>query len=149
MKNNAEKKYTLEITERQARILSYACDRFSRLIEGQDSSYQELLEEAWERRCKEATGKSMSEDFEGGWYNMRAETEELCRKIKKTYWGLDFNAMYGIHYDDTSDILFDMHQVIRHQLWLDNPNRQSFTVDGDTPRQYGSEPLATIKNIKQ
>lgn len=28
--------------------------------------------------------------------------------------------------------------------WLDNPNRQSFTVDGDTPHQCGSEPLATI-----
>lgn len=35
--------YQLELTERQARILSYACDHFSRLICGQDLSYQELF----------------------------------------------------------------------------------------------------------
>lgn len=139
-----KRNYTLLLTERQVRLLSYACDRLSRIICGQDWTYQEFMEEAWEKRCKEATGKSMDEEWDGGWHNMRAETEELCQKIKKKYWGLDSNALYGIRYDDTADILFDLHQVCRYQLWLDG-DRQFHGVDSDTPMRFGSEPLASIE----
>lgn len=139
--------YTLRITKRQAQLLSWACDRMSRLICGQDWSYQELFEEAWEKRCKEATGKSVNKEWDGGWYNMRHEAEEICKKIKKRFWGLEANTMYGIKYDDTADILFDIHQCIRHQLWLDRPeeSKSHITVDADTPMRFGSEPLVTIE----
>lgn len=142
--------YQLELTERQAKILSYVCDQFSRLICGQDWSYQELFEAAWEKRCKEATGNMMDKEFEGGWYEMRADAEAICKKVKKRFWGCEANAMYGIHYDDTADILFSMHQVLRHQLWLDRPEDQKshITVDAYEAMQYGSEPLAKIKKIK-
>lgn len=143
MKKENKHVYQLELTKRQAELLSYACDRFSRLIEGQDWSYQEMMEEAWEKRCKEATGNFMDNEWDGGWSNMRAETQELCKSIKKKYWGLESNAMYGIHYDDTSDILFSIHQVLRHQLWLDG-DRKFHGVDSDKPMCYGSEPLASI-----
>lgn len=145
----SEHVYQLEITERQARILSYACDQFSRLICGQDWSYQELFEAAWEKRCKEATGNFMDKEFEGGWYEMRADAEAICKQAKKRFWGCASNAMYGVNYDDTADILFDMNQVLRHQLWLDRPEDQKshITVDSDEAMQYGSEPLAKIKKI--
>ena len=136
--------YQLELTERQAKLLSYACDRLSRIICGQDWTYQEFFEEAWEKRCKEATGSSMDKEWDGGWSAMRAETEELCKKIKAKYWGLVANAMYGIHYDDTADILFSLHTVIRHQIWLDG-ERQFHGVDSDEPTKVGTEPLATIR----
>lgn len=136
--------YQLELTERQAKLLSYACDRLSRIICGQDWTYQEFMEEAWEKRCKEATGISMDKEWDGGWSAMRAETEELCKKIKAKYWGLVANAMYGIHYDDTADILFSLHTVIRHQIWLDG-ERQFHGVDSDEPTKVGTEPLATIR----
>lgn len=141
--------YTLHLTKKQAEILSYACDQFSRLICGQDWSYQDLFEAAWERRAIEATGERMSKDYDCGWREMRSETEDLCKRIKKRYWGLDSNAMYGIHYDDTADLLFDIHQVIRHQLWLDRPEDQKshVTVDSDRPFQISAEPLATIERI--
>ena len=149
-KQESKHVYQLELTERQARILSYACDQFSRLICGQDWSYQELFEAAWEKRCKEATGNMMDKEFEGGWDDMRAKAEEICKKVKKMFWGLDYNAMYGVRYDDTADILFSIHQVIRHQLWLDRPEmlKSHITVDSDAPMQYGSEPLAKIKKIE-
>ena len=141
--------YQLELTERQARILSYACDQFSRLICGQDWSYQELFEAAWEKRCKEATGNMMDKEWEGGWYEMRADAEEICKKIKERFWGLEGGRQYGIRYDDTADILFSLHQVIRHQLWLDRPEDQKshITVDAFEAMRYGSEPLAKIKKI--
>jgi len=143
-KNESKHIYQLELTERQAKLLSYACDRLSRIICGQDWTYQEFMEEAWEKRCKKATGTSMDKEWDGGWSNMRAEAEDLCNQIKKKYWGLERNAMYGIHYDDTADILFAMHTVIRHQIWLDG-DRSFHGVDSDEPVMLGSEPLATIR----
>lgn len=149
-KEESKHVYQLELTERQARILSYACDQFSRLICGQDWSYQELFEAAWEKRCKEATGNMMDKEFEGGWDKMRADAESICKQIKKRFWDCEANAMYGIHYNDTADILFSLHQVIRHQLWLDRPEDQKshITVDAYEAMRYGSEPLAKINKIK-
>lgn len=148
MKENS-KQYCITLNERQVRLLSYACDQFSRLICGQDMEFQQLMEAAWEKRCKEATGKMMDKECDGGWYAMRAEAESICKAIKSRFWGLEYNALYGINYDDTADILFDIHQVLRHQLWLDKPdeNKSSITVDAGSAMQFGSEPLITIKPI--
>ena len=52
--------------------------------------------------------------------------------------------MYGIHYDDTADILFALHTVIRHQIWLDG-DRSFHGVDSDEPVSLGSEPLAIMR----
>ena len=136
--------YQLELTERQAKLLSYACDRLSRIICGQDWTYQEFMEEAWEKRCKEVTGISMDKEWDGGWSAMRDEAEAWCKVIKKRFWGLESNALYGIHYDDTADILFALHTVIRHQIWLDG-DRSFHGVDSDEPTQLGDEPLAVIR----
>lgn len=144
MKKESKHVYQLELTERQAKLLSYACDRLSRIICGQDWTYQEFMEEAWEKRCKEATGNSMDKEWDGGWSEMREDAEEICKKIKKRFWGMDSNAMYGIHYDDTADILFALHTVIRHQIWLDG-DRSFRGVDSDEPMHLGTEPLAVIR----
>ena len=144
MKKESKHIYQLELTERQATLLSYACDRLSRIICGQDWTYQEFMEEAWEKRCKEATGKSMDEEWDGGWSAMREDAEEICKKIKKRFWNMDSNAMYGIHYDDTADILFALHTVIRHQIWLDG-DRSFHGVDSDEPMHLGTESLAVIR----
>lgn len=97
----------------------------------------------------------MDEFFEGGWHKMRADTEELCKEIKKKFWGLDWSSLYGVKYDETSDILFDLHQVIKHQLWLDRPEdkKYHFTVDASEAIPFAQEPLAkeplaSIEKIK-
>lgn len=141
--------YNLQLTERQAKLLSYACNNLSRIIEGQDWTYQEFMEAAWEKRCKEATGKSMDEAWDGGWSEMRAEAEEISKRIKKRFWGCEANAMHGIGYDDTADILFDIHRIIRHQLYIDRGDTSLATVDSETPASsIGTEPLAIISKIK-
>lgn len=141
--------YRLTLNEQQVKMLSYACDRIARCIQGQDWTYQEFMEEAWEKRCKEATGEMMHKEWDGGWYAMRHEAEALTKQIKRRFWGLESNAMYGIHYDETADLLFDIHQVLRHQLWLDRPDSEKshMTVDSDTPMRHGPEPLPTIERI--
>ena len=142
--------YQLELTERQARALSHACDQFSRLICGQNWPYQGLFEAAWEKRCKEATGNTADKEWDGGWNAMRADAESLCRQAKERFWGLGPNTFNGIGYDDTADILSDLHQVLRHQLWLDSPDgrKTHATVDSYEARRRGTEPLAKIKRTE-
>ena len=138
-------KYQITLTEKQARLLSYALDQFPRLIEGQDSSFQDLMESAWEKRCKKATGNMMDDEWDGGWNAMREDAERICKEIKKRFWGLKWNANYGIRYNDEADILYDMHCVLRHALWLSQPEpKNHMTVDSNPAHQFGSEPLATI-----
>lgn len=45
-KSDVEYMYNLKLTEKQAKILSRACDIYSRLICGQDSEYRDLFEAA-------------------------------------------------------------------------------------------------------
>ena len=140
-----KKKYILEMNERQARLLSWVCDTFPRLIEGQGHPYQDLFESAWEKRCKKATGKMMDDEFEGGWQKMREDAETFCKEIKKRFWDLAPNANYGIHYDDTADIIWDVYRCLRHELWKNNPNRSNMTVDSENPSSnIGSEPLIKV-----
>lgn len=139
--------YTLKLTRRQVKMLNYACDRLSRIICGQDWTYREFMEAAWNKRCKEAVGgHGMDKEWDGGWYKMREDAESLSKSIKKRFWGMESNAMYGIHYDETADILFDLHRVLRYQLWLDG-KRDFHGVDSDEPTSpIGVEPLATISH---
>ena len=139
------KKYILELTEKQARLLSWALDTFPRLIQGQSFAYQDLFETAWEKRCKKATGNMMDEEFEGGWWKMREDAEALCKEIKRRFWKLPYISENGLHYDDTADILWDIHQVIRHELWKNNPDHTPLTVDASPAMQVGSESLAKIE----
>ena len=140
--------YALHLTERQAKLLSYACDQFARCIQGQDWTYQELFEEAWEKRCKEATGKMMDDKWDGGWSNMREDAKVLSKQIKKRFWDCDAITLNGIHYDDTADILWDIHRVLRHQFYKDRGDTSLATVDSENPTSsIGTEPLAKIERI--
>lgn len=148
-----KKKYVLELNQKQAELLSWALDTFPRLIQGQDHAYQDLLESAWERRCKKAIGRSMDDEFEGGWYKMREDAEAFCKEIKRRFWGLAPNANYGIHYDESADILWDIYATLRHYLWLNNPNpnKSKYTVDAFPHKQIGLEPLikVTVKDANE
>lgn len=149
--NEKQRKYKIELTEHQLRILSFVCDQYSRLICGQGWEYQQLFEAAWERRAKEATGNAMDKEFEGGWYAMREQAERIVNQIKTLFWNMEPNAFYGIHYDKTADLLFEMHQVIRHQLWLDKPEnkRSRWTVDASEAMALTDEPLIKVEQIKE
>ena len=145
MKENNRHVYQLELTERQAKLLSYACDQFMRCIQGQPEAFQQLMEEAWEKRCKEAVGGTgMDEEWNGGWWNMRHQAERLSRLATKWFWGC--HQGYGIHYDDAADIFFDIHRVLRYQFYKDRGDTSKAFVDSENPTSpIGSEPLAVIR----
>lgn len=139
------KKYIIEVNEKQARLLSWALDTFPRLIGGQDYSYQNLFESAWEKRCEKATGSMMDDKFEGGWQKMREDAETFCKEIKRRFWNLAPNTDYGIHYDESADILWDIYQALRYEIWKNRSEPKShITVDAFPATQFGSEPLAKV-----
>ena len=140
-----EQRYTIEVSKHQLQMLSMMCDRMARLICGQlGNSVQEFVEEAWEKRHKtEECPSGMAE----GWGDMRAEVEMLLDLLKRIGWGLESNAYYGIKYDDTADLFWEMHEVMRHQLWIDNPNRLEWSVDGDKPMKLTDEPMIKVSKI--
>lgn len=137
--------YRLELTERQAKLLSYACDQFMRCIQGQPEAFQQLMEDAWEKRCKEAVGGTgMDKEWNGGWWNMRHQAERLSRLATKWFWGC--RQGYGIHYDDAADIFFDIHRVLRYQFYKDRGDTSKAFVDSENPASpIGGEPLAVIR----
>ena len=144
------KKYIIELSERQAQLLSWALNTFPRLIEGQSNAYQDLLKSAWEKRCKEATGRMMDDEFEGGWHKMREDAETFCKDIKKRFWNLAPIADYGIHYDESADILWDIYQCLRYELWKNRPEPKShMAVDAFIATRFGEEPLCKVTSKEE
>jgi hypothetical protein len=143
-----EKKYILEMNERQAQLLSWALDTFPRIIQGQDHAIQDILESAWDKRCKKATGKMMDDGFEGGWQKMREDAERLVAQMRWRFWGQTGGTYNGIHYDETADILWSMHTVLRHELWKNRPGPKiDWTVDAFPGTQFTDEPLIKVTSL--
>lgn len=140
-----EKRYTIELGEKQLRALGYVCDMFPRLIEGQlDIALQPILEEAWEK-----VHKGWRDEEKEAWWAMRDETEAALDEMRKKYWDLTGGRYNGIHYDDYADMIWDMYQVIRHALWLQLTEKQKeatrWTVDAFPASQVGNEKLITVE----
>ena len=148
MSNRTEKEkskqYVITLSERQLRLLAYACRVTDRLITGQlDFSLKECCEEAFEKLHKDKeAGKIGSNE----WYAMRFEVEEAINRLRKLCWGVEYGEHHGIHYDHTADILFDMQKVIEHALWLeeDPAKRSKWTNDAFEH----THPVGDEKNIK-
>ena len=76
---------------------------------------------------------------------MREDAETFCKEIKRRFWDLAPNANYGIHYDESADILWDIYQTLRYEIWKNKPEPKShFTVDAYLATQFGKEPLAKV-----
>jgi hypothetical protein len=106
-----------------------------------DLSYHEIVEdyllcEQYYKRRK---------DFDT-WMRKRDEFKEYSNELHCLVWNVPINSLYGINYSDEVDILFDIHGVLRHQLWLEQENRNSYTVDA-TVHHWGKEPLVVIEVI--
>lgn len=69
------------------------------------------------------------------------ELQELC-------WGLKDGEYNGVGYDEYADMLFDIQKVIEYSLWLEKSNgkKNYSTNNAFPPKQYGEEPLITIKS---
>ena len=143
-KNKENKQFTITLSERQLRLLAYACRVTDRLIIGQlDYSLQECCEGAFLKLHKnDEAGKVGSNE----WYTMRYVVKKSMDILRKLCWGVEGGQNHGIYFDEDADILFDMQKVIEHALWLeeDPDKRSKWTNDAfEHKSTFGSE-----RNIK-
>ena len=144
MGKNNDKQFTITLSERQLRLLAYACRVTDRLIIGQlNFSLQECCESAFEKLHKDDKAKKIGSD---DWYVMRFVVEKAIQTLRKLCWGVEYGEDYGLGYDSTADILFDMQKVMEHALWLekDPQKRSNWTNDAFEH----TSPIGGEKNIK-
>lgn len=143
-KNKENKQFTITLSERQLRILAYACRVTDRLIIGQlDYSLQECCEAAFEKLHKDDEAGKIGSDM---WYTMRYVVEKSMDILRKLCWGVERITNHGIYYDEDADVLFDMQKVIEHALWLekDPEKRPKYTNDAFEH----TSPIGNESNIK-
>ena len=144
MGKNNDKQFTITLSERQLKLLAYACRVTDRLIIGQlDYSLQECCEAAFEKLHKNDEAGKIGSDM---WYTMRYVVEKSMDILRKLCWGVERNTSHGICYDETADVLFDMQKVIEHALWLekDPEKRPKYTNDAFEH----TSPIGNEMNIK-
>lgn len=144
MEKNNDKQFAITLSERQLRLLAYACRVTDRLIIGQlNFSLQECCESAFEKLHKDdGKGKIGGDE----WNFMRYQVTEAIQTLRKLCWGVGYCENYGLGYDNTADILFDMQKVMEHALWLeeDPAKRSNWTNDAFEH----TSPVGDEKNIR-
>lgn len=140
------KQFTITLSERQLRLLAYACRVTDRLIIGQlDFSLKECCEAAFEKLNKKDGKGEIGSNM---WHTMRFVVEQCMDILRKQCWGVEHGENHGIHYDNTADILFDMQKVMEHALWLEeDPDKRSNWTNGafEHTSPIGDEPLMKVK----
>jgi len=125
--HDPETRYVLTLTPEQARVVSRACELFTRLHIGQ------LNELTWE--LLDLSRKDFCE--------CRDAAEPLLLMIRRLYFPdlILPGASYGVGKNLVSDRAWDVYQVIRHALaWQEHPEG-GVTVDFHTPFSVANEPL--------
>ena len=145
-----DKQYTITLNETQLKTLEWVTEGAARTIMGQlDMFVQDCAERAWERDHR--TPEHPSGILADGWHDMRHQLEQHLDDIRKLCWAQDRHTMYGIHYDDKADELWDMHQVLRkfrydHIFGDDERKTMRMTVMADAPLKTSAQPLIKISD---
>ena len=131
------KKYTIEVTEEQLRLLSMSCEFTSRFISGQvDTS-------VWPSA---ALHNDVMNHKDPDWSERRTEANKLMDQLKMLIWKMPSNSHYGVGFHDDGNGLWDMYQVFRHVLWkeLSDEDREltRHTVMSSPALQFGKLSLA-------
>ena len=144
------KKYTLTITEKQARALMDACELLSRIQGGQVREVFDKL--------------PLRKDMDWGVYHeIQDELTKRMPEILKD--GIDgWSSSFGVGHPElpeTHDIAWDLYQVLRHQLswdyaiergWVEDLNsprdwNKMLGVNYDAPMHWGNCPLAKMERV--
>lgn len=116
-----ENEITLKFNKEQISRLNNICNNYCRFICGQTFPISQWLSDIW----------SMHHHFNSEeYFKVRNIIDTYVLILHKLCWNESANAYDGVGYDDTSDCLYDMHQVFRHELWkISGNNRLDYIVD--------------------
>ena len=125
---NKEKKYVIECNEKQLQLIDQALRTFARITTGQ---FQIGFDEA---EILLPIGYKIKDP--------ELWTESQKKWLIELETNPELNIMWG--HTDNSEAVWDMHQVIRHLFWKENPKRICTTVDSNVT-QMGEENLIEVK----
>lgn len=143
-----DRTYTITVTERQACIISTACDLMARIGIGQWPEFLHHLPGANKMNLND-----MREEL------LPIMSKYLVPAIGISGWGSSLGVGSDKSAPDT-DEAFDLNAVIRHRLAWDRAMDNGITdgttrnwpemmgVDYDEPMHWGKEPLAVIGEVK-
>lgn len=122
----------ITVTEKQAHLISEALELYVRLNLGQFDKLIDvptIHDNVWNNHREE-------------WHNFAIEELTAVRnKLFDMNFGL--SGSHGINSTQVSDyarLAQDIHEVIRHFFWLNNPNRSDMTVDSSITLRSQFEP---------
>jgi hypothetical protein len=106
-----DKTYTIELNEKQLRLLNEAVEFTSRWIMGDCGTI------SWPQAATHHQEMNTKEDFDG-WIKRRDQLDALMDVVKMIGWNLRHpGSSKGIGYNQDADALYEMHCSIRHELW--------------------------------
>ena len=114
------KKYTMTLSKKQLQVMEQALHSYARMLIGQFHTALDPV--TWNNKIKDKLN-----DAQKFWLNQLSIYEH--------------NEMHG-HTED-SEIAWDIYQVLRHQLWKENPDRTPCL--SDSVHKRGSEELPEIE----
>lgn len=128
--------YQLTVTENQLRLINTALEEYFRIGMNQWDGLADRLSRIGVDLSPEHPNHKWIFDT---MINTRDDVRIVLEAAGRILWP------HGLTKQDEENILFqDIWQVIRHQLWLDDPDREKrgYCVDGNKPLIQGSEPIA-------
>lgn len=144
-----ERRYCIEVSEKQMFLLEQTCENYARMLAGQDMIFKDLFEEAWHKNVQEKQNLEYSgKEF----WDMRHKVDEYVDALKVLCWNMPVNSHYGVKYSEKTDMLFDMYQTFRYRRYQDfSQEDKEFmrnTVMSDSPGHYAEEPLPIVKKVE-
>ncbi len=134
--------YTIELTEKQLRLLNEAVEFASRWIIGDCGTIY------WPKASMRYEEKITKNGFDD-WLKRRDQLDALMDVVKMIGWGIKHGSNKGVGYHADADSLFEMHQAICHALWKESDDEHKelnkYTVSANPPVNfYTNEPLIKV-----
>jgi hypothetical protein len=108
------KTYTIELNEKQLRLINEAVKFTSRWIIGDCGT------NSWPQAATHHQEMDTKKDFDE-WLKRRNQLDALMDVVKMIGWNLNHpGSNKGVGYNEDADALYEMHCAIRHALWLES-----------------------------
>ncbi len=132
------KKYILELNENQLYLVKDALEEYFRIRMGQ---WDDLADSMARKNIDLSPGNPNHENI----FNEYITTREAVKKVLKCAGDIVWEFLIDNPKNEEQLIAEDIWQVIRHELWKQNTNRDEWCVDSRKPMQVSNEPLPKLK----
>lgn len=132
------KKYILELNEPQIHLVKGALEEYFRIRMGQ---WRDLADSLASKNIDVSPENPHHKEIFARYLVEREAVEKVLNCVGDILWG----SPYDNPKSSEQLIAEDIWQVIRHELWKDNPNRDSWCVDSREPLRVSQEPLPEVR----